>query len=411
MAPDTLGWLVAQSDLILFTLDDHGRLTGLNPAAEQLFGAGAASLSGRPLTTLLDPFSHAKAALMLERVREQGRVESWELDHLQPAGPPVLVSYTATRLLAPSGEIVGVAAVGRRQSDQLALTAQLAQANQQLEGALLQLEKAHTQLQATQAQLVQSEKMRVLGQMVAGVAHELNNPAAYISNNLAHMARLLPGLRAWFEAMAPLRALADPPRLAASAGAERSTEMDFVWQDLPDLVRESQEGIERIRGIVLALRNFSRLDEAALKLADLNDGLRNTLRLVRPMCAERVQIVESLGELPAVLCRPGELNQVFLNLLMNATQAIDGPGQVWVSSARLDGWLVVTIRDNGSGMPASTLARLGEPFFTPKPVGAGTGLGLAVSRSIVERHKGRLAFESELGRGTTVRVEIPVTHD
>jgi PAS domain S-box-containing protein len=409
MLADALGHLVQQSSLLMLTLDLEGKFTGVNPAAERLMGRDAASLIGQPLTVVLDPYSHAKAALMLERALAEGQVAGWELDHRQPAGPPVLVAYTATRLQAPSGQVLGVGAIGRRLSDQLELTDQLAQANQQLEGALLQLEKAHAELQAAQAQLVQSEKMRALGQMVAGVAHELNNPAAFIANNLAHLARLLPSLQALYDAYAPLRSLADPPRLAAIVAAENRAGVEFLWQDLPDLVHDSQDGITRISNIVQSLRNFSRMDDGDWQRANLADGLRSTLQLLRPLCADRIQIIEEIGVLPETVCRPGELNQVFLNLIANAMQAIAGHGQIWVTAQSQDDWLRVTVRDTGCGMSPQTLARLGEPFFTTKVVGAGTGLGLAISLALVERHHGRLRFESQLGQGTTAMVELPVT--
>ncbi|MCX6033259.1 MAG: ATP-binding protein [Chloroflexi bacterium] len=251
--------------------------------------------------------------------------------------------------------------------------------------------------------------MRALGQLVAGVAHEINNPAAFIANNLAHLATLLPGMSALFEAYQPLRALTGASVRAEIEAAEGVVEVEYLWSDLADLVTESQDGIERIRNIVLSLRNFARLDEAELKEADINEGLRSTLALIRPQCKNRIQITESYGILPTTVCHPGQLNQVFLNLLTNAVQAIEGEGQIWVTSACRDDRINVIIRDSGKGMDSATLARLGEPFFTTKPVGAGTGLGLAVSVGIINRHQGQLRFASQPGNGTTVTVELPVT--
>ena len=173
-------------------------------------------------------------------------------------------------------------------------------------------------------------------------------------------------------------------------------------------MQESREGIDRIRDIVISLRNFARLDEAPLKKADINEGLRSTLQLIRPLCKNRIAIAESYADLPLLLCRPGELNQVFLNLLTNAVQAIPGKGEIRVATRCDPGQLLVEISDTGQGMEAATLARLGEPFFTTKPVGDGTGLGLAVSFGIVERHRGRLKFASAVGVGTTATIELPI---
>jgi PAS domain S-box-containing protein len=395
-------------DAIVLTLDCDGMFTSLNPAAERCFACAVEELLGRPFTTVLDPFSVEKANLMIARTLSQGGLTDWELDHVQPDGPPILVGYTTATLRDQGGMVVGVGAIGHDLSAKLELTAQLAQTNQQLEGALLQLENSHAALKATQALLVQSEKMRALGQMVAGVAHEINNPAAFVAGNLAQLAQLTPALRALFDAYLPLKALAPADGRAVIEAAEAAVDIDYLWQDLPDLVRESQDGITRIGDIVRSLRNFSRLDEAELKAADINAGLRSTLQIIRPLSPPGIVITEAFGVLPAVLCRPGELNQVFLNLLTNAMQAIDRAGQIDVRSAHEQNRITVTIHDSGRGMDAATLARLGEPFFTTKPVGAGTGLGLAVSFGIVERHGGRLRFESAPGYGTSAIVEIPL---
>ncbi|MGB4978916.1 MAG: ATP-binding protein, partial [Anaerolineae bacterium] len=344
-----------------------------------------------------------KGRLLLANSWRDGSASDWEVDHVKPDGELMLVSYTTFQL----GTDSLLALIGQDQSEKLQLTSQLAAVNQRLEGAYLALEKTHAELKHTQAQLVQSEKMRALGQMVAGVAHEINNPAAFVSSNLAHLATVLPDLQAVFAAYQPLRMVADVATREAIAAAESAADLEFLWADLPQLVQESQDGVTRIRDIVLSLRNFSRLDESAQKDADINEGLRSTLRIVRPLCQNRIEIKEAYGDLPVIWCHPGQLNQVFLNVLINAVQAIPDSGTIWVSTALQADQVVVCLRDSGEGMDAQTLARLGEPFFTTKPVGAGTGLGLAISFGIMERHRGRLRYESQPGQGTTVFIEIP----
>jgi two-component system NtrC family sensor kinase len=407
---DSVSLLLRQTSVLWIVLDRQGNFVALNPAAEKLFAHSAVALVGLPFATVLDAFSHDKASLMVTRTLAEGQLVDWELDHIQVSGAPILVGYTTTVLNDETGEVVGIGAVGHDLTSKLELTSRLASTNQELEGALLQLEKAHAALKVAQAQLVQSEKMRALGQMVAGVAHEINNPAAFIANNLAHLVRLAPALHQLYDAYAALKPLADPERLAAITAAEAAADIDYLWQDLPDLVRESQEGVERIRKIVLSLCTFSRLDEVDYKLADVNEGLRSTLQMVRSMYSNRITIREEYGELPQILCHPGELNQVFLNLLTNAVQAIEGEGSIEVKTALEGDGIAITFKDSGSGMSAGTLVRLGEPFFTTKPVGSGTGLGLAVSFGIIERRHGRIHFKSQPGQGTIAKVEVPL-HD
>ena len=397
-----------QMTVILITLDLEGVFTSVNPKAEQIYALSEAQLIGLPFYTVLDLYSHEKAAMMLERTIAEGGVSEWELDHVQPDGPPILLGYTTSVIRDESGEPIGIGAIGVDLTSKLDLTEKLAYTNQELEGTLLKLEKTLAELKSTQSQLVQSEKMRTLGQLVAGIAHEINNPAAFVANNLAYLNKIVPNLKVLFDAYQVLMPFANSEQMQTIQQAEVDAEVEYIWDDVRDIVVESSEGIERIRKIVLSLRTFSHLDEAELKQVDLRDGLRSTLQLIRPMCKNRIEIIEDLQEIPPITCHPGELNQVFLNLLTNAVQAIEDTGEIVVSVRQQDQKLVVSVRDSGHGMDAETLNRLGEPFFTTKPVGTGTGLGLSISYGIINSHQGTLKFESEINKGTTAIVELPI---
>ena len=258
-------------------------------------------------------------------------------------------------------------------------------------------------LRETQAALVQSEKLASLGQLAAGVAHEINNPIAYVTNNLVVIRR---------DTQAALTALdahrrGDPveaARLEAVAG------IDYLRENFARTCDKTLEGLHRVRDIVLNLRDFARLDEAAFKEADLNAALNSTIEIVQHQIKEKgLRLEKSFGPLPQVLCHPGKINQVFLNLLMNAIQACERGGVVTARTrAEPEGGVVVEVQDNGCGIRPEYRSRLFEPFFTTKPVGQGTGLGLSVSFGIVRDHGGAIEVDSEVGRGSTFRVRLPL---
>jgi PAS domain S-box-containing protein len=397
-----------QTNFIVLGLDPAGHFLSANPAACKLFHAGGKDLTGMHFHSVLDSYSFSKADQMIQLTIQNGSVRDWELDHAQMDSEPVLVGYTTWILKNADGSLAGIGAVGHDLTEKTELTAQLAFTNQQLEGALLQLEKTHAELKSTQAQLFQSEKMRALGQMVAGVAHEINNPLGFTRNNIIFLEEKLPVLSALFSEYARLKSTLGPDQLSQINAAEKKAGVSFLWDDLGDVVRESLDGINRIQEIVVSLRNFSRLDEAESKQADINEGLRNTLLLIKPLLKDQIIVETTYGEIPKILCHPGELNQVFLNLFTNAIQSIAGPGRISIKTNFVGDVIAIEIQDSGIGMDKQTLAKLGEPFFTTKPVGSGVGLGLAVSFGIIQRHNGKISFESAPGAGTTALIELPV---
>ncbi|HST53885.1 MAG TPA: ATP-binding protein [Pyrinomonadaceae bacterium] len=270
-----------------------------------------------------------------------------------------------------------------------------------------ELRRSRAELMRLQSQIVQNEKMASLGQLAAGVAHELNNPAGFIYGNmevLDECARGLERLLSFYDA-APL-----PPGMAESVRRiKNEVDYDNTLADLRSIVADCREGAERIRDVVQNLRTFSRLDEAEFKKVDIHEGLESTLRLLSRFYGKgTATLSRDYGELPQVDCFAGQLNQVWLNLLVNAAHAVKDGGEVSIKT-RLDGdSAVVRIGDTGCGIAPENLSRIFDPFFTTKPVGEGTGLGLSVTYSIVERHRGTIKVESEQGRGTAFTVTIPV---
>jgi histidine kinase len=265
-----------------------------------------------------------------------------------------------------------------------------------------ELYSAYRNLQDTQAQLVHSEKMSSLGRLVAGVAHELNNPITFVysgvgilQGHIAQIRRLL----AAYDAEAPPEAIA---ALKAEIGHEK------LFRELDFLIHAFQEGATRVKDIVQNLRNFSRADEYAMRQVNLHEGLRSTVALVNANFKHRVAIHLELGDVPEILGSAGHLNQVFMNLLVNACQSIEGHGDVWVSLYEAPEGGVVEIRDNGCGISPEVREKIFEPFFTTKPLGEGTGLGLSICHGIIEKHEGRIEVESAPGAGTTFRIVFPL---
>ena len=255
----------------------------------------------------------------------------------------------------------------------------------QLEDANRELAEAYGELKNAEVQLVQSEKMAALGRLVAGVAHEINNPVAFISSSVA-----------------PLR------RRLETAAADAPPEVAQLLADAREIVAVMARGAERTAAIVKDLRSFSRLDEATRKRVDLHDGLEVSLRLLESRWRDRIEIHRDYGTLPPVECDPGQVNQVFMNVLANACDAIPERGNLWLTT-RAEGERVrVTIRDDGGGMAPEVVGRIFDPFFTTKDVGGGTGLGLAISQGVVAAHGGRIEVESAPGRGATFRIILPV---
>ena len=250
------------------------------------------------------------------------------------------------------------------------------------------------ELKAAQAQLLQSEKMASIGQLAAGVAHEINNPIGYVCANVN-------ALSAYVSDLLTL-AVSGPAALA------KPLDLDFLAEDLPDLLRETREGLDRVTKIVSDLKDFSRVDTSdAWEPADLLAGLESTLNIVQNEVKYKASIERQLVALPAVSCRPSEINQVFMNLLVNAAQAIPERGVIRLASGFDAQQVWVEVADTGQGMSAEVRQRIFEPFFTTKPVGQGTGLGLSLSYSIVQKHHGRIDVNSEPGRGTCFRITLP----
>lgn len=257
-------------------------------------------------------------------------------------------------------------------------------------------------LEQANSQLLQSEKLASIGQLAAGVAHEINNPIGYVFSNLKTLADYVRDLLEIVDASDRVTCLEELQAL------KKQLDYGFIREDVRALISESEEGIERVKSIITSLKDFSHIDAEDFVAADLRRGLETTLNLVNNELKYKAEVIKEYGELPLIECLPSQINQVALNLLTNAAQAIDGRGHIILRTGCDTERAWFEVEDSGRGISAEHRERLFEPFFTTKPVGEGTGLGLALSWSIVQKHGGHIDVSSDPDHGSRFRVWLPI---
>ncbi len=426
-----------------FVIDANHRVTHWNRACAAISGQSAADMIGS--SNHWKAFYPESRPIMADLIVDGGLAEQYAHYYQDRCRPSSIIAgafeaedffphmgdhgrwlfFTAAPLYDASGQRIGAIetlqdVTHRRQAEEdlrryqnelehlvAQRTTELAEANTELKNERQELQQLLARMEATQHQLLQSEKMAAIGQLAAGVAHEINNPVGFVNSNLGT-------LKTYVERLLELLATHEK---AAAGQVDRSTldaarqaaDLDFLKDDLPALIVESQDGLNRVTRIVQDLKDFSRVDQAESQLADLNAALESTLNVVWNELKYKAEVIRELAPLPEVECVPAQINQVFMNLLVNAAQAIETRGRITVRSGTQDGLVWFEVEDTGKGMPAEVRKRIFEPFFTTKPVGKGTGLGLSISYDIVvKKHGGRFDVQSEPGQGTTFRFWLPL---
>ena len=408
----------------ILVLDWQGHIDGMNQLFGKMWGIPQDLLQAHDDAGLLDFIVRSVVETELFRARLSAVVderETHDLLHHHDARVFELGSrpqYLGEQIV---GRVFGCQDITERVRSEQALresrdqleqrvqarTADLAAANE-----TLQAEKAHQavlikRLEEAQNQLLQSERMASIGQLAAGVAHEINNPVGFVNSNLGSLQRYVTELMELLGAYEQAETTMGAAALAPIQRIKQDIDIDFLREDVASLMAESQDGLKRVTRIVQDLKDFSHVDESERQWADLEAGLESTLRVVANEIKYKAEVIKEFAGLPQIECFPFQLNQVFMNLLVNASHAIEERGTITLRTGHDDQSLWVEVQDTGKGIKPEHLQKIFEPFFTTKPVGQGTGLGLSLSYGIVQKHDGRIEVHSEVGRGTTFRVVLP----
>ncbi|HEY7117570.1 MAG TPA: ATP-binding protein [Tepidisphaeraceae bacterium] len=330
-------------------------------------------------------------------------------EHVTPTGDKLYVQVIKTAVYDDRGQVIGTQGIFWDVTEKKRQEEILEEKNRQLEEAARAEREAREALEHAQGQLVQSEKLAGLGQMVAGVAHEINNPLSFVGNNVAVMQRDVGAIRKLLELYKQADGNVPADVREQIKEFEDQIDLPYTMQNLEGLFSRSRDGLRRIQQIVKDLRDFARLDESELEEVDVNAGIESTLNIIQGHAKRRnVQLASELAPLPRVTCYPAKVNQVVMNLVGNAIDASRDGGTVSVRTRADDTHVTIEVADTGSGIPPAIRKKIFDPFFTTKPQGEGTGLGLSISYGIVRDHGGEIEVDSEEGRGSTFRVKLPL---
>ncbi|MCK9986689.1 MAG: two-component system, NtrC family, sensor kinase [Azoarcus sp.] len=408
----------------ILVIDWQGKITNMNRLFSSMWGIPDALLLERNDTAIFDFIAERVMESDLCRARLRATVDSAETDDLHRLRDGRVFEckshpqYIGERIV---GRVFGYTDITERTHAEEALresrdrledrvrerTAELETANTTLQAEKRHQETLIRKLEEAHNQLLQSEKMASIGQLAAGVAHEINNPVGFVNSNLGTLKRYAEDLLRLLSAYEEIEGSLTTEQVEAIARVKKEIDAGYLRADIGELLTESLDGLQRVKRIVQDLKDFSHVGKAERELANLEAGLESTLNVVWNEIKYKADVVKEYGSLPAIECFPSQLNQVFMNLLVNAAHAIENHGRITLRTGHDESVVWVEVEDTGKGIRPEHLSRIFEPFFTTKEVGKGTGLGLSLSYGIVNRHHGRIEVRSEFGKGSMFRVVLP----
>jgi two-component system NtrC family sensor kinase len=413
--------LVAQSANDAFiTFDSTGNILFWNVMAEKMFGYKAGEMLGKDITVIIskrfrDEFTnvmrmsiHAMKKVITSEFTPIGRTAQMMGLRKDAREFPVEIS---TSIWESEGKHLCTSII-RDITERKHMEDSLRREAEELRRARMEREKAYIELKTTQTHVLQQEKMASIGLLAAGVAHEINNPMGFISSNLGTLKKYLDKRSEYMAALERLvEQVKDQAAQAELKEKRTALKIDFIAEDIKDLIKESLEGADRVKKIVQDLKSFSRVDQSEYKHANINECIETTINIVWNELKYKATVNKEYGEIPLTKCYPQQLNQVFMNLLVNAAHAIEKQGVITIRTWREDSFILASITDTGCGMEPGIVNRIFEPFFTTKEVGKGTGLGLSITYDIVKKHGGEITVQSAPGKGTTFTVRIPLVEE
>jgi PAS domain S-box-containing protein len=399
-----------------YEADVNGKFVFVNNAMCNILGYARKELIGQKYGCLLDePTLKMLYAAVDKSYKTNEPVNMLDMEAIRKDGTKLISETSVSIIRDTEGSFIGFRGISRDVTKRRQMEEELIRKNKEIDEnrkhiqlALERLEKTYEELKASQLKILQQEKMASIGQLAAGVAHELNNPMSFISSNLGtldkYVHRLIDFIGTQSEIIESFKNKAAVKKIDEK---RKELKLDYILEELKVMLKESLDGSDRVKKIVYELNCFSRMDEEEYKEADINECIESAIIIVWNELKYKTTLEKNYGNLPRTKCYARQINQIFVNLLINAVNSIADKGVIKIKTWNKDGSIWMEVSDTGVGIPRQNLIKIFEPFFTTKDAGKGTGLGLSITYEIVQRHKGEIAVKSEVGRGTTFTIRIP----